>query len=59
MFAALLSGCATAPPSPLPAETASHLHRIGVISTAAKLFTRQYTGLTVFGNEREEVDITG
>ncbi len=52
-----VAGCATAP-MPLSQETASRIHKIGVISFTAKTFTRQYTGLTVFGNEKEDKDIS-
>lgn len=53
----LVVGCATAP-APIGLDTANRLHRISVISVAAKTFTRQYTGVTVFGNEKEELDIS-
>jgi hypothetical protein len=58
LFAALASGCATPPPSPLSADAASHLHRIAVVSSVAQVFARHYTGLTMFGNEHEEIDIS-
>ncbi len=52
-----MAGCATAP-APIAPEAANRIHRVAVISSTAKLFTRQYVGLTVFGNEREEIDIS-
>ena len=54
----LLVGCAT-PPAPIAHETAVRIHRVAVVSLTAKVFTRQYTGVTVFGNEKEELDISG
>ncbi len=56
-LALVMVGCATAP-APIAREAASRIHRIAVISSTAKVFTRQYTGLTVFGNEKEEIDIS-
>jgi len=50
----LLSGCATTRVAP---ETVSRLKRVGIVSVAAHEFHRRYTGLTVFGNEREKEDI--
>lgn len=52
-----VAGCATSPVT-ITQETASRIHRVGVVSFAAKTFTRQYTGLTVFGNEKESKDIS-
>lgn len=51
-----LVGCATAPKSISP-DVARRIKRIAPISAAADNFTRQYVGLTVFGNEREEKPI--
>lgn len=52
-----IAGCAITP-APIEREAASRIHRVAVISFAATKFTRQYTGLTVFGNEKEEIDIS-
>lgn len=52
-----LVGCAS-PQAPISNETAAHIHRIAVISQTANVITRQYTGLTVFGNEKDEKDIS-
>ena len=52
----LLAGCATSPP-PVPDEAATRIRRVAVISMTAQVLHRQYTGLTVFGNEKEEKDI--
>jgi hypothetical protein len=51
------AGCAT-PPQPISGEQSSQIKRVAVISMVGDVFTRQYVGLTVFGNEREEKDIT-
>ena len=56
-LALMIIGCATAP-APIARETANRVHRVAVISSTAKVFTRQYTGLMVFGNEKEEIDIS-
>lgn len=53
----IISGCAT-PPAPLTSEAAAHIHRVAVISQTGNVLTRQYTGLTVFGNEKEEKNIS-
>lgn len=57
LAAAAIAGCATQP-TPLGTELASKLKRVSVVSMVARSFTRQYTGLTVFGNEAEEMDIS-
>lgn len=57
-LAATILGCTTAP-TPIAREAANRIRRVAVIAAAAKTFTRQYTGLTVFGNEKEEIDISG
>jgi hypothetical protein len=57
LLALMMVGCATAP-VPIAHEAASRIHRIAVVSSTANVFTRQYTGLTVFGNEKEEIDIS-
>lgn len=53
----LVGGCATSPAT-VPADVAVRLRKIGVISLTGQVFTRQYTGFTVFGNEQEEKDIS-
>ena len=53
----IFAGCAT-PPAPLTSEAAAHIHRVAVISQTGAVLTRQYTGLTVFGNEKEEKNIS-
>jgi len=50
-------GCATSPARISP-EVAARIKRIAPISVTADNFTRQYVGLTVFGNEREEKPIS-
>ncbi len=55
--AALFAGCATKAP-PIPRETVSALKRVAVISKTYPTFTRRYVGVTVFGNEREERNIS-
>lgn len=55
--ALIIAGCVT-PPAPLTSEAAAHIHRVAVISQTANVLTRQYTGLTVFGNEKEEKNIS-
>jgi hypothetical protein len=54
---ALFVGCATPLPT-VPSETLSRLKRVGVVSVAANKFTRQYVGVTVFGNELEAKPIS-
>lgn len=56
-FSLIMCACTTAP-VPVSREAANRIHRVAVISTTANVFTRQYTGLTVFGNEKEEIDIS-
>lgn len=56
-LALILAGCVTAPAS-IEQEAASRIHRVGVISSTADVLTRQYTGVTAFGNEKEEMDIS-
>lgn len=51
----LLSGCATTRLAP---DTVSRIKKVGVMSLTAHEFHRRYTGLTVFGNEREQQDIS-
>ena len=50
-------GCAT-PPARVSPEVAARIKRIAPISVTADNFTRQYVGLMVFGNEREEKPIS-
>lgn len=52
-----LFGCATQQ-IPIANDVASKINRVAVVSMTAKSFSRQYTGLTVFGNEKEETDIS-
>jgi len=51
----LIAGCATTRLAP---ETVNRFKKVGVISVTAHEFHRRYTGLTVFGNEREQQDIS-
>ena len=51
----LTSGCATTKLAP---DTVSRFKKVGVISLTAHEFHRRYTGLTIFGNEREKGDIS-
>lgn len=51
-----LSACVT-PPSPIAPDVAARIRRVAVISQTGDQFTRQYTGVTVFGNEKEEMPI--
>ncbi len=51
----LLTGCATTRIEP---EIVNRLKRVGIISITAHEFHRRYTGLTVFGNEKEKQDIS-
>lgn len=51
----LLTGCATAK---LPPDTVSRIKKVGVMSLTAHELHRGYTGITVFGNEREKQDIS-
>lgn len=52
-----LIGCATEQVR-VKGEVAEKINRVAVVSMTAKSFSRQYTGLTVFNNEKEEVDIS-
>lgn len=51
-----LSGCKTLY-SPVSEETVSGMKRVGVVSVTARVFTRQYIGLTVFTSEIDQIDI--
>jgi len=42
----------------IPDEVAPRINRVAVVSMTAKSFARQYTGLTVLGNEKEEINIS-
>lgn len=53
---ALLVGCANTVDR-VPPDAAARLKKIGVVSVAANSFSRQYVGVTVFGNELEHKDI--
>lgn len=52
----LLTGCAAPPVNVNPSKAAT-LKRVAPISAVADSFTRKYVGLTVFGNEKEELPI--
>jgi len=52
-----LIGCATTP-SGVTQESMSKIKRVAVVSLTAHIFYREYTGLTIFGNEYEEYDIS-
>jgi hypothetical protein len=54
-----LVGCATPTPREVPASAVQGIKRFGVVSVAGSEFTRQYVGVTVFGNELEVKDIRG
>lgn len=53
-----LWGCAT-PPTRLPPEQTAGLRRVAVVSRTADVFTRKYTGMTVFNNEMDRRDVSG
>lgn len=53
-----LAGCATQN-EPIAQETSQRIKRLAVVSVTAQVFTRKYTGMTVFGNEKDEKDISG
>lgn len=50
---AFLGGCATQNAS-IASDVFKRLNRVGVVSVTANRFTRQYVGVTAFGNEWEE-----
>ena len=52
----LLGACAE--PAPWTRVSSSAIKRFGVVSVAADVLTRQYIGLTVFGNELDELDVS-
>ncbi len=54
--AVVFAGCATAPEK-VDSQAAAKLRRIGVVSAVGGEFGRQYTGVTVFGNESERKPI--
>jgi len=54
---ALLTGCAAPPPREAPLAAVKAIQRFGVVSVSAREFTRQYVGITVFGNEYETKNI--
>ena len=57
MFAALLAaGCAQTPP--VQREELTQFKRIGAVSVIGDTLTRQYLGLTVFGNESDERNVS-
>lgn len=51
-----LWGCA-APPPKLPQEQVAGLRRVAVVSRTADVFTRQYTGMTVFNNQLDRRNV--
>lgn len=53
----ILSGCATTP-SRISPDTLAKIKNVRVMSLVGHEFHRQYTGLTVFGNEYEKNDIS-
>lgn len=53
----LMVGCAT-PPKPLPVEQASGIRRVAVVARTSDVFTRKYTGMTVFNNEMDSRDVS-
>jgi len=55
-IAAGLSGCMTAP-KPIDAALAAKIKRTDVISVAGGEFNRRYTGLTVFNNDEETINV--
>jgi hypothetical protein len=57
IFSIWLSGCATMY-SPAEREDVAKMKRVGVVSVVGSVFTRQYTGLTVFNNEYETLDVS-
>lgn len=42
---------------PLKQEAFAKIKRVAVVSVLAKTFTQQYVGMTVFGNESEDINI--
>jgi hypothetical protein len=56
IFLISLTGCATGPRQ-ITTDEVARIKRFSVISVVADTFTRQYVGLTVFGNEKEEKSI--
>jgi hypothetical protein len=52
----VLTGCASGP-APLAPEMAAKLKRLAVVSVVAEELSRVYVGFTVFGNEREQMQI--
>ena len=52
-----VAGCASMPDR-APPDRLAGIKRVGVVSLVAHEFGRQYTGFTVFGNERESQDIS-
>ena len=54
---ALVVGCATTQIRITP-DTLSKIKKVGVVSLTAQDFYRQYTGLTVLGNDEEKRDIS-
>ncbi len=55
LIIAICAGCASTPNTAAP-ELVSSYKRIGVVSITAQVFSRQYVGFTMFGNELEQID---
>lgn len=56
-FSFWLSGCATMY-SPAEQGDLARMKRVGVVSVVGSVLTRQYTGLTIFNNEYETLDVS-
>lgn len=54
----LVTSCAT-PQTPISAADSVRMRKVSTISVAAKSFSRQFVGYTVFNNESEIQDISG
>lgn len=56
-LSSFLTGCATQN-EPISQGVSQRIKRLAVVSVTAQVFTRKYTGMTVFGNEKDEQDIS-
>lgn len=56
LSAAFLAGCSTV--TQIPNDAIAQTKRIGVVSQMGSTLPRQYVGATVFGNERDTIDIS-
>lgn len=54
----LTSGCAAKKLSTISAESSAKIKRVAVISVVSDTFTRQHIGVTIYGNETEEAEIS-